>query len=419
LSFGNACGKGGRLESVFKDIDTEVERKTLSPDCSQELKRAAASYFSEKSLVEVFKDTKIFAQNGYDNRDGQAILPNIFSESSGMKKGTILDVDPLPLDPPLNTKHTQIVMINQDSIDAALDPKNSLINPCVLNDANAFSPGGGVEGGSKGREEDIFRRTNYFESLCPEHNPKLADEITAYQATKKGQEMEASRPMSAAPHDRQNFLIPEHGGIYSPSVCVFRHNEDSGFDLMDQPILLSFVAVSAYNRKTSHKSKLVFGNKDYGPLDQKLYEEGTKRKIRAALRIAAKHGHEDLVLGAFGCGPFQNSPQVIARLYGDVLNEEEFKNRFRTIIFAILEKGTSKNLPSFCNESRLSRVHEEEAAVQTSQHPVLGSAAAEKKKRIQEITDLLPFVTEVDRDQLLEELDELLKPNEIRTFDHE
>ncbi len=410
-SFSNSCGKGGHLETVFRDIDTEERHGTIPPQYALELKRAATSFYSEQSLVEVFKSTKLLAQNGYTTRRGEIILPNLFSEANGMKTGTVLNPEPKPLGPCVTTKTTQFLFVNQDSIDAALDPRHHLNNPCVLNLANAFSPGGGVEGGSKAQEEDIFRRTNYFDSLYPERNPKLANEIREYQASKKGHEVEKSRPVKATGHDRDNYLVPEHGGIYSPNVCVFRQNAESGFDLMEQPRLLSFVAVAAYNRKVSHKSKLVFGNADYGPIDPTTYKEYTKRKIRAALRIAATHGHEDLVLGAFGCGAFENDPKDIARWYGEILSEDEFKNRFRTVVFAILDKGETRNLTAFCSDPGLIRLRDERGSVHAPEATAAPSATQvpAKERRIQEITDALQFVTGADRDQLIQELETLLQ----------
>ena len=61
-----------------------------------------------------------------------------------------------------------------------------------------------------------------------------------------------------------------------------------------------------------------------------------KGKIRGILRIAVLSKKPKLVLGAFGCGAYQNPPSLVAGAFKDVLREEEFQKRFSEICFAIL-----------------------------------------------------------------------------------
>ena len=58
-----------------------------------------------------------------------------------------------------------------------------------------------------------------------------------------------------------------------------------------------------------------------------------KQRARRILTVAAQNEADVLILGAFGCGAFQNDPQVVARAYNDVL--AEFSHHFRTIEFAV------------------------------------------------------------------------------------
>ena len=81
--------------------------------------------------------------------------------------------------------------------------------------------------------------------------------------------------------------------------------------------------------------------------------EITKNKMRTILRIGLLHGHDSIVLGAFGCGAFRNPPRSIARLFHEIINEAEFKNKYRLIAFAILEDHNSPrggNLQPFIEE---------------------------------------------------------------------
>ena len=63
----------------------------------------------------------------------------------------------------------------------------------------------------------------------------------------------------------------------------------------------------------------------------------TLDKMRTIFRIGVLHGHDSLVLSAMGCGAFANPPAHIARLFHQVIGEEEFRGRFRLIDFAILD----------------------------------------------------------------------------------
>lgn len=62
---------------------------------------------------------------------------------------------------------------------------------------------------------------------------------------------------------------------------------------------------------------------------------------------------DSIVLDAFGCGAFQNPPKHIARLFHEVIDEEEFKDKYKLIAFAILEDHNSPrggNLQPFIEE---------------------------------------------------------------------
>ena len=55
--------------------------------------------------------------------------------------------------------------------------------------------------------------------------------------------------------------------------------------------------------------------------------------------LALIHGHDSLVLGAFGCGAYHLRPDLVAPLFRDILDEDEYFGRFKDIRFAILEHG--------------------------------------------------------------------------------
>ena len=66
-------------------------------------------------------------------------------------------------------------------------------------------------------------------------------------------------------------------------------------------------------------------------------------KICTIYRLALKNGHDSIVLGAFGCGVFHLRPDLVAAMFARVLEEKEFKGKFRALPFAILEgRGTAR-----------------------------------------------------------------------------
>lgn len=54
------------------------------------------------------------------------------------------------------------------------------------------------------------------------------------------------------------------------------------------------------------------------------------------------YGHNSLVLSALGCGAFRNPPRHVARLFKEVLSEEEFVSRYRHISFAIIDDHNAR-----------------------------------------------------------------------------
>ena len=47
-------------------------------------------------------------------------------------------------------------------------------------------------------------------------------------------------------------------------------------------------------------------------------------------------------MGAFGCGAYGNPPEIMARLFHEVLKEERYKNAFHNIVFAILDDHNTR-----------------------------------------------------------------------------
>jgi uncharacterized protein (TIGR02452 family) len=168
--------------------------------------------------------------------------------------------------------------------------------PLVLNMASPRRPGGGYMNGAGAQEENVFRRSNYSEVLTPDF-----------------------------------YRLQPCEGVYSPGVHVFRGPEDAGYPFI--PVeTYAFVAVAARAnppvRTVATSGEIV--------LTQEA-EEDTEMRVRTIFEIAARHGHEHLLLSAFGCGAFRNPPRHMARIFQRVLREPRYAGAFRTVVFAIID----------------------------------------------------------------------------------
>ena len=109
---------------------------------------------------------------------------------------------------------------------------------------------------------------------------------------------------------------------------VARNFQDMKFLPLNRRCILSFIAVAA----SVHQSMSGL-TKD----EIKLYEN----KIRTIYQIAALNGHDSIVLGALGCGIFNNPPSEVSKIFYDIL-QKEFKGYFKRVIFAILWDHNSR-----------------------------------------------------------------------------
>ena len=61
-----------------------------------------------------------------------------------------------------------------------------------------------------------------------------------------------------------------------------------------------------------------------------------QQRIRRVLAISRAYGNQVLVLGAWGCGAFENDPSRTARDFRTAL-EGEFEGAFSDVVFAITD----------------------------------------------------------------------------------
>ena len=214
---------------------------------------------------------------------------------------------------------TQTGCANEDCLVVTKQLIDLGLNPAVLNLADAYHACGMYNSGSGAQEESLCRASTLSLTLYQYYNKMWAK--------KAGVPL---RPVSAYP------MNIHFGGIYSPGVTVFRDNQDTGFALREEPYQTAIISMAALNFKAGHKTN----NLEYRADDGSFTSEGEQimfDKIRTIYRIALLNGHNSLVLGAFGCGVFQLKPELVAKYFKQILDEVEFRGKFLTIVFAMLE----------------------------------------------------------------------------------
>lgn len=192
-----------------------------------------------------------------------------------------------------NPNHTlKISVVDNDTFSAA----SSIKNPGCLSFASQSSPGGGylsvidTKIPIKTQEEDLFRRSNLPETMdtseVKKHYP-LTNLKSIY--------CKAVVSKDAYLNEVPKFEV----GIITMAALINPRIED--YDLV-------------------------------------------RKKIERICQIAIENGHYNIILGAWGCGVFNNDPRRIVRYFWEVL--QNYRGYFREVIFAIPNKK-SENFQLF------------------------------------------------------------------------
>ena len=182
----------------------------------------------------------------------------------------------------------------------------------VLNFASATNPGGGVVNGSSAQEEALCR--------CSTLYPTLSHHTMWNQYY--------------LPNREEHNVLHNDACIYSPDVVVFK--SDSPFpEMMPSYEWFSVDVISCaapnLRRVVSNQYNTESGEAvNIRPED--LYQLHLKR-ARHILTIAAANKADIIILGAFGCGAFENDPVIVSEAM--ITAASEFTKCFDTIEFAV------------------------------------------------------------------------------------
>lgn len=183
---------------------------------------------------------------------------------------------------------------------------------CVLNFASAVNPGGGVKAGSGAQEEGLCRCSTLYPCL---NRKVLWDHYYS---------------VNRAAHDPLNT----DACIYTPGIIICKTDTDIP-ERMEENNWVSVDVISCaapnlrdvpsnrYNPQNGEPMKLT---------DREQYDLHLKR-AKHILHVAAANGEDILVLGAFGCGAFENNPVPVAKAFHNAL--QQYGKYFRVVEFAV------------------------------------------------------------------------------------
>ncbi|MHA1679567.1 MAG: TIGR02452 family protein [Promethearchaeota archaeon] len=204
--------------------------------------------------------------------------------------------------------HVAFEVLNESTITAThrLIVEEELQDVACLNFASALHPGGGFKNGSRAQEESLARCSGLYPCIVQK------------------KEMYASNL-------RYKSCLYTDNMIFSPRVPVFRDDEGS---LLDGFYEVSIITAPAVNAGCVKRNE---------PHNINKIESTMITRIEKILSIARLHSQKVLVLGAWGCGVFQNDPVDVSRYFKVHLVENPaFNGAFKKVCFAILDGSRTK-----------------------------------------------------------------------------
>jgi O-acetyl-ADP-ribose deacetylase (regulator of RNase III) len=236
---------------------------------------------------------------------------------------------------PRDEKGLEVIVVESDWGEMALKctKKYGSIFAC-LNMANSKNPGGGYQTGAAAQEENMFRRTNCHFSINKDSmlNPNNDKSFYFYKLHMKD---------LISAKDGENTYID----VKNPRICIkdketwkpemgnsAEGTQNIGYvELSDDDKFLFYelrcAAVSISNPTEFNETEM-------------------RKIIHAQFKTLIKNGLRHAILGAFGCGAFNNPPLKVAALYKECLIQ--YKDDFDVIAFPIYYAGNGpENYDSF------------------------------------------------------------------------
>ena len=272
---------------------------------------------TREERIEVFKDTQKWIET---DADLAASLP------PAKQKTEVFYEDNYPPFDASQVREMQIAVTKSRSFEAAmrLHRENPGKKIAVMNFANAFHAGGGVVNGASAQEECLCRTSTLYPLL---YRRTLWDSFYKH-------------------HSDLNTPKASDSLVYTEGVIICKTDEDLP-KRMDKSDWVTVDVITIAAPDLRKKSNMYAGLVQNGTFmnDAELFGYHVKRAIHM-LTVAAAKQADILVLGAFGCGAFQNDPEVVARAYKTVFGE--FPKVFDRVEFAVYcSPGNERNYEAF------------------------------------------------------------------------
>ena len=212
------------------------------------------------------------------------------------------------------TFHCAQRLMNEISTDLSLEQN---LRTAVLNFANAYHPGGGVKNGAMAQEECLCRSSNLYSALTL---PYLLRNYYKWNSRNTG--------------DMGTDAV-----IWSPGVTVFK---------TDDPVPVEMGRENWFQVDVLTCAAPYFDINKKRPVTQEKLWDVFYHRIRNILEVAIANDTDILVLGAFGCGAFNNPPVLVADVFRELLVDKGYFRFFRKIAFAIKKNNSANtNLEAF------------------------------------------------------------------------
>lgn len=261
---------------------------------------------NKTDLIQIFQDTYNWCR---ENKDLSTAIQRSIAETR------LYTPEDYPALPARNRfSQTRVTVTRQRTFEAALklhqDNPNKKI--AVHNFASATNPGGGVTRGSRAQEECLCRCS----TLYPVLNTKtLWDNYYLY-------------------HRNRHDVRYTDTCIYAPGIQIIKTDTDLPERLPQTSwCQVDVLTCAAPNLRPRPYNEMNPGAGEAMVLSVQEQQALHEKRARHMLTIAAAHGVDILVLGAFGCGAFQNEPEAVAKAYREIL--PEFEGYFSQIVFAV------------------------------------------------------------------------------------
>ena len=246
---------------------------------------------TNKDLQNIFNRTRDVSWNEYRD-DTQAAVDNV-----EVIEAPIEDIQFMP-HPIMPNKNMHVSVVDGGTAEIGMQYARKGLKVAVLNFADAITPGGLVVIGAPTQEENLCRCSNLYETL-------LADKCQKNYYIKNV--------------NYSNKYISELRGvytdtmIYSNAVLFFR--DDATYEYVE-PVYMDVITCPAPSVRLSEDDaeKII----DY--------------RAEFIVKSAALHRVDVLVLGAWGCGAFGQSPEIVSKAFNKAICKYK---AFDSVIFAI------------------------------------------------------------------------------------